>query len=91
MFDSQDFVVAEIVDARKEKIETEKAWELFQSATEIVVAKGKKMLSFPVNQSSREDILGATLGRSGTLRAPTIKTGNTYIVGFNDDIYTSLL
>jgi hypothetical protein len=29
------------------------------------------------------------LGPTGNMRAPTIRIGKTYLVGFNDDIFSS--
>jgi len=29
------------------------------------------------------------LGPTGNMRAPTVKVGNTYLVGFNEEIFNS--
>ena len=54
---------------------------------EIIVAKGKKRLVFDPRRDSRETILRETLGRSGTLRAPTLRIGDRLLVGYNDELY----
>jgi len=36
----------------------------------------------------KEDILKKIIGPSGNLRAPTLKIGEIFIVGFNLDLYT---
>ncbi len=69
----------------------DQVWALFEGAAAILVAKGKKVFEFPVEQSRREEILAVVLGRSGTLRAPTIKVGERFLVGFNEEIYASFL
>ena len=32
-------------------------------------------------------MLAKISGRTGNLRAPTLKSGNTYYVGFNEELY----
>jgi hypothetical protein len=31
------------------------------------------------------------LGRTGNLRAPTIRKGNSFFIGFNEDMYSQIL
>ena len=38
-----------------------------------------------------EELLGLILGRSGTLRAPTLLRGQTLLVGFNNEAYAQVL
>ena len=38
-----------------------------------------------------EELLKLMLGRSGTLRAPTLRRGKTLLVGFNADAYDNTL
>ena len=59
-----------------------------ESAESIVVAKGKSVETFQPNEEVREAMLKAVLGRSGSLRAPTIKSGDVYYVGYNDSLYS---
>jgi len=40
---------------------------------------------------SDDELLGYMLGRSGTLRAPTLRRGKTLLVGFNADAYSETL
>ena len=60
---------------------------LVTTADEILVAKGKKLLRFNPKSAEPDAIAGAILGRSGTLRAPAIRVGKTFLVGFNADAY----
>ena len=57
------------------------------SAERIVVAKGKSVETFVPNENDREAILKVVLGRSGSLRAPTVQTGKVFYVGYNDALY----
>jgi arsenate reductase-like glutaredoxin family protein len=57
------------------------------------VAKGKKVTIFDMKKSPPDDatLLKHLLGPTGNLRAPTIRTGTTLLVGFHDEAYRSLL
>ena len=76
-----------VADARKASLAEEEAWQVLAAAQEIIVAKGKKRLVFDPRRDSRETILRETLGRSGTLRAPTLRIGDRLLVGYNDELY----
>jgi len=90
VFDAEGAEISEVVEARKEKIEADGAWELLRGASEIVAAKGKKVVRFPAD-SPRQEILAQVLGRSGTLRAPTVRVGDRFVVGFNEELYPGAL
>ncbi len=70
---------------------------LLQGGVKVVVAKGKKTLEFrfkdgkPQGETSLEDLRKVAIGPSGRLRAPTLKLGKTWIVGFNPDLYEKVL
>jgi len=56
----------------------------------IIVAKGKsKVVEFDPQKDAREAILKAALGRSGKLRAPTVRLGDVFLVGYNESLYSS--
>lgn len=76
-----------VAEARKASLAEEEAWQVLAAAREIIVAKGKKRLVFDPRRDSRETILKETLGRSGTLRAPTLRIGDRLLVGYNDELY----
>ena len=87
MFDEKNITIDEAVEARKMKIADEDAWNLLSGAKKIVVGKGKKMLTFDPKTDDKEEILKHCLGRTGNLRAPTLKIGDLMVVGFNDAMY----
>ena len=62
-------------------------WELMQNASRIVVAKGKRVETFVPTEETRDTILKVVLGRSSSLRAPTLQRGDTFLVGYNDTLY----
>lgn len=87
VLDTHNLEAENRTDARKEKLAADAVWDLIRSADRIVVAKGKSVETFMPDQDDRDAILKAVLGRSGSLRAPTVKTGNTFFVGYNDALY----
>jgi hypothetical protein len=59
-------------------------------AERILVAMGKKTLELTPSPAARTEILQKILGRSGTLRAPALRRGNTFFIGYNDELYDRL-
>lgn len=90
VLDTHNLEAEDRTDARKEKLEADTVWELMGTAERIVVAKGKSVETFVPDEDDREAILKAVLGRSGSLRAPTVKTGNVFYVGYNEALYTDV-
>ncbi len=79
------------MDARKETITEKPAFELINSFNKIIVGKGKKVVEFQPSSDNKDEIMKASLGRTGNLRAPAVQFGSTLYIGFNDNIYTDLL
>jgi len=91
VLDGQKIRISETVDAKKLKLANEQAWNLLKKGREIVVGRGKKFLVFTPSESNKDEILSQCLGRTGNLRAPALKIGNRFIIGFNEDIYLNYL
>lgn len=81
-----------VVDASKQKQGRAEALQLAKSVSRVVVAKGKKIVSFDMKKDAPDDetLLSHVLGPTGNLRAPTIRKGKTLYVGFNEDAYQEL-
>lgn len=90
MFEQKNITLESRVDARKEKIDQTRAWEMLAAADQIQIGKGKKVLTFEPLPENREDILKAAMGRSGNLRAPALKVGRRIMIGFNEALYEGL-
>ena len=90
MLAQHHLVPQQIADARKETLAEDAAWDLLAGAREIIIAKGKQLLTFDPRSDSREAILAEALGRSGTLRAPTLKMGDRLVVGYGEALYAQL-
>lgn len=82
--------IVDKTEARKEKIDADQAWAIISQADQVHIGKGKKTLSFKPDESSKQEILKAAMGRSGNLRAPTLKVKKEIFVGFNDSIYQNI-
>ena len=87
MFDEKGIGITEAVEARKQKVEGEDAWAILGAAKELIVGRGKKFQVFDPKKDDKDPILKVCLGRTGNLRAPTLKMDDRVVVGFNDDMY----
>ena|ERR1700685_2310275 len=96
---SQDFLarkkidVDETVNAAKVRFDPKQALELARGASRVVVAKGKKVVSFDMRKDPPDDdvLLAHLLGPSGKLRAPVMRRGSTLLVGFAEDEFAKIL
>lgn len=91
MLQQHNIVLDQVVDARKEALAAEATWALLSSVREVVVAKGKNFVIFNPQQATKEELLKQALGRSGTLRAPALRSGDRLLVGFSDALYAHYL
>ena len=66
---------------------------MFAGATKVLVAKGKKVLTFQPGKADfdRDEFASVVLGPTGNLRAPTVVRGKTVLVGFNGDVFDEVL
>jgi hypothetical protein len=93
LLESRKWRVAEHTDASKTREGREQALALAHSADRVIVAKGKKVVTFEMKKDPPDDemLLAHLLGPTGNLRAPTFRKGRTLMVGFNDGAYSELL
>ena len=73
------------------KLARKDAADLAKQASLVVVAKGKKVSEFKPGGKAGKDVVDAMLGPTGNLRAPTIRSGKTLLVGFNEDVFAERL
>jgi hypothetical protein len=80
-------------DAKKEKKGRAEALSLAHDARRVIVAKGKKSVTFDMKKSPPDDdtLAAHLLGPTGNLRAPSLRIGDTLLVGFSTEKYGSLL
>lgn len=81
--------VRETVDASKVRFEAHDLRQLFAGATQVVVAKGKKLVVFDLERDlpAPQDLARVALGPSGKLRAPAVRCGTKWLIGFHPEAY----
>lgn len=69
------------------------ALQLVANVDEIYAAKGKKVTYVDLRQEKpkSQELAALLLGPTGNLRAPTLRSGRTLIVGFHEDTYKKIL
>ena len=79
--------VKETVNAVKVRFEPKQALKMAREAGRVVVAKGKKVVTFDMKHDAPDDetLLKHLIGPSGKLRAPVIRRGSTLLIGFNEE------
>lgn len=60
---------------------------MLAGASRILIGRGAKVEAFIPSDTTRAEILARGLGRSGTLRAPTLRIGSAYLVGYSEAMY----
>ena len=79
------------MNAKKQTYIGDDAWSVIAGAEKLYVASGKNIIEFKPDSTNKEEILKKITGRTGNLRAPTLKRGNVFFVGFNVDLYTQII
>jgi hypothetical protein len=59
----------------------------------VVVARGKKVVVFDMRDDPPDDdtLAAHLLGPTGNLKAPTLRKGDTLLVGFGEEAYRQVL
>ncbi len=81
------------MDARKTTLKEKEALALVREVDEIYAGKGKRVVHFDLKKDTpdKATLLGALLGPTGNLRAPTLRRGRTLLVGFDEAAYAKVL
>ena len=89
--DANGLAPEESVNASR-KLGRDDAKSLTEQAKTLIVAKGKRVQEFTIGAGAASDeAVDAMLGPTGNLRAPTVRCGDTVLVGFNDERYRDVL
>ena len=91
VLDHKKVLLDEVIDARKQRYDSDAVWDLILSAKAITIAKGKKINHWEINQENKTDILKQAMGPSGNLRAPTFRIKDQFLIGFNSELYDEKL
>jgi arsenate reductase-like glutaredoxin family protein len=77
------------VDARKQTIGAAEGLKLAKGVAEVRVAKGTSVTRLDMKKGAPADaeLSKLVIGPTGNLRAPSLRHGNTLVVGFNEQLY----
>lgn len=87
--DQNNLTPVETVNCKKEPIDAGELRNRLNEVSRVIVTRGKKILELDP-KSDTEEILSTAIGRSGNLRAPSMRQGKLLIVGYNDEVYNHL-
>lgn len=75
------------------KLGRDDALAMVRQAQRLVAAKGKKVtaVDLAAGTPSNEELAKLMLGPTGNLRAPTMRVGQTVVVGYNDQMFSDEL
>ena len=90
--EAHGIAVTETVSSTK-KLGRDDALALVRRAQRLVAAKGKKVtaVDLAAGTPSDEELAKLMLGPTGNLRAPTMRVGQTILVGYNDQVFSDEL
>lgn len=84
----KELAIEKEVNASNDTISGDEIWDLVKQSESIVVASGKKILEYSPSDD-RDEILAKISGRTGNLRAPSLKIGSSIYIGFNEEMYNN--
>jgi arsenate reductase-like glutaredoxin family protein len=87
--EASDIEIIETIPASR-KLQGDDAANLLIGMTQVIAMKGKKVTTLNPKIDSADDCVAALLGPTGNLRAPTIRTGKTLLVGFNEEQFAKV-
>ena len=87
--EASDVQIKEQIPASR-KLQATDAKALLSKASKLIVAKGKKVSEFDIGARPATEAVGAMLGPTGNLRAPTIRVGKTLLVGFDEETFAGV-
>jgi arsenate reductase-like glutaredoxin family protein len=89
---TRNIEIQEVVNASRHRLGSQDALSLARQSKRVIVAKGKKVLSFDMKKNPPDDetLLKHLLGPTGNLRAPTVRKDKTLLVGFNEEEFAPL-
>jgi arsenate reductase-like glutaredoxin family protein len=84
--------VRETVNASKQRFGADDLGGVLEGASELIVAKGKKVVRVMLakDELSVEELAKLMLGPTGNLRAPTARVGKKLLIGFNEEAYSGV-
>ena len=71
------------------KLGASDAKAIAKESSKVYVAKGKKLDVFDMKTAKLGEVAEKMLGPTGNLRAPTLRAGKSWYVGFSEEAYNS--
>ncbi len=90
-FQENNVEVSEEINAAKDTIQRDEVWDLIADAEKVYVTSGKKIFEFDPESAEKEEVLTKATGRTGNLRAPAVRRGAVFYIGYNDELYATLV
>jgi hypothetical protein len=84
-------VVSEEINAAKDTVQRDEVWDLLADAEKVYITSGKKIIEFDPESAEKEEVLKKATGRTGNLRAPALRRGAVFYIGYNDELYETLV
>lgn len=80
------------MNAAKERFGEKDLKTVFAGVSKVVVAKGKKVFEVDVESdpAAWKTLGELAIGPTGNLRAPAIRVGSTWLVGFHEGAYAEV-
>ena len=88
--DAHGLEPAERVSASKKLGESD-ARSILKTSSRVIVAKGRRLDDFATGGAAPDDVVSSLLGATGNLRAPLVRSGETTLVGFNEEAWSLAL
>ena len=81
------------VDAKKSTIRGSEALRVLGGVDDLYATRGKNVIHIELRKEKpdRATLTSLLIGPSGNLRAPTLRTGRTLLVGFDEATYGAVL
>jgi DNA polymerase-3 subunit epsilon len=91
--DANGCTVVTTINSTKEKIGPADALKLLDGVRRLIAMRGKNVVEFDLVKDRPDDetLLKHLIGPTGNLRAPSIRVGDTFAVGFNEETYQKIL
>lgn len=83
--------IATEVDAKKQSFQGDTAWQVIAAADKVFVAAGKKVIEFDPTTADKQLMQKKITGPGGNLRAPTLRLGKVFYVGFHPEMYQRIV
>ena len=79
--------------ATRHPVASDEVLDLLEGVSDLYVARGKKIVHVDLGaeRPADEDLVGLLCSRFGKLRAPTMRSGNRLVVGYNAEMLATLL